>query len=75
MNKINLVLSTLALAAVGGRAVAQTANAGAEDQRPNILYIMCDDHAMQCISAYGSAISKQHASLRQSVDIGRRCQL
>ena len=58
MNKINLVLSTLALAAVGGRAVAQTANAGAEDQRPNILYIMCDDHAMQCISAYGSAISK-----------------
>ena len=58
MNKTNLVLSTLALAAVGGRAVAQTANAGAEDQRPNILYIMCDDHAMQCISAYGSAISK-----------------
>lgn len=58
MNKTNLVLSTLALAAVGGRAVAQTAIAGAEDQRPNILYIMCDDHAMQCISAYGSAISK-----------------
>ena len=26
--------------------------------RPNILYIMCDDHAMQCISAYGSSISK-----------------
>lgn len=26
--------------------------------RPNILFIMCDDHAMQCISAYGSPISK-----------------
>ena len=26
--------------------------------RPNILYIMCDDHSMQTISAYGSAISK-----------------
>ena len=25
-------------------------NAG---DRPNILYIMCDDHAMQAISAYG----------------------
>ena len=58
MNKTNLVLSALALAAVGGRAVAQTANAGADNQRPNILYIMCDDHAMQCISAYGSEISK-----------------
>lgn len=27
-------------------------------KQPNILYIMCDDHAMQAISAYGSAISK-----------------
>lgn len=27
-------------------------------QHPNIVYIMCDDHAYQCISAYGSAISK-----------------
>ena len=26
--------------------------------RPNILYIMCDDHSMQTISAYGSALSK-----------------
>ena len=30
-------------------------NAG---DRPNILYIMCDDHAMAAISAYGSPISK-----------------
>ena len=27
-------------------------------ERPNILYIMCDDHAMAAISAYGSAISQ-----------------
>ncbi len=25
---------------------------------PNIVYIMCDDHAFQCISAYGGPISK-----------------
>ncbi len=29
-----------------------------DNERPNILYIMCDDHAMQAISAYGSPISK-----------------
>ncbi len=27
-------------------------------EKPNILYIMCDDHAIQAISAYGSAISQ-----------------
>ena len=27
-------------------------------QHPNIVYIMCDDHAYQCLSAYGSALSK-----------------
>ncbi len=27
-------------------------------EHPNILYIMCDDHAMAAISAYGSPISK-----------------
>ena len=27
-------------------------------QHPNIVYIMCDDHAYQGISAYGSALSK-----------------
>ena len=29
-----------------------------EPQRPNIIYIMCDDHAFQCISAYGSPVSQ-----------------
>ena len=28
------------------------------DPRPNIVYIMSDDHAYQAISAYGSAVSK-----------------
>ncbi|WP_410504016.1 sulfatase [Galbibacter sp. BG1] len=30
----------------------------AETQKPNILFIMADDHAFQAISAYGSSISK-----------------
>ncbi len=28
------------------------------NQRPNIIHIMCDDHAFQAISAYGGALSK-----------------
>lgn len=28
------------------------------DQKPNILFIMADDHAIQAISAYGHPISK-----------------
>lgn len=46
------LLPILALTCVAGKAMAQKA------ERPNILYIMCDDHAMQAISAYGSPISK-----------------
>ena len=41
-----------ALSCIAGKAMAQNAD------RPNILYIMCDDHAMQAISAYGSELSK-----------------
>ncbi|MBQ5579141.1 MAG: sulfatase-like hydrolase/transferase, partial [Prevotella sp.] len=33
-------------------AMAQT------DKRPNILFIMSDDHAYQAISAYGSDVSR-----------------
>ena len=48
--------SILALAALQVMPLSIFAqNAG---DRPNILYIMCDDHAMQAISAYGSPISK-----------------
>ncbi|HTL55516.1 MAG TPA: hypothetical protein VL361_07540 [Candidatus Limnocylindrales bacterium] len=31
----------------------------AVDQRPNILFIMSDDHAAQAISAYGSRVNHQ----------------
>jgi len=31
---------------------------GAADERPNILYIMADDHASHAISAYGSKVNK-----------------
>ena len=53
-NQINR--SLLAMAALQAMPLSLFAqNAG---DRPNILYIMCDDHAIQCISAYGSPISK-----------------
>mgnify|MGYP001769362357 CR=1 FL=1 len=31
---------------------------GAQRKRPNILYIMADDHASHAISAYGSRINR-----------------
>ena len=48
-------LPVAALSCVAAMAQAQQK---AEAQRPNIIYIMCDDHAFQCISAYGSELSK-----------------
>lgn len=51
------LLSFAALSCVVATAQAQQ-KAAAATQRPNIVYIMCDDHAFQCISAYGSPISK-----------------
>lgn len=51
------LLSFAALSCVATTAQAQQ-KAAAATQRPNIVYIMCDDHAFQCISAYGSPISK-----------------
>jgi arylsulfatase A-like enzyme len=35
-----------------------TASATAAESRPNILYIMADDHAAHAISAYGSKVNK-----------------
>ena len=52
MNSIFAKLLLPATALTGMAAQAQAA------ERPNILYIMCDDHAMQAISAYGSAMSQ-----------------
>ena len=51
------LFSFAALSCVAATAQAQHKAADAQ-QRPNIVYIMCDDHAFQCISAYGSPISK-----------------
>ena len=51
-NITKAILPLVALSCVHGKMLAQDA------ARPNILYIMCDDHAMQAISAYGSPISK-----------------
>ena len=51
------LLSFAALSCIAATAQAQH-KAAAATQRPNIVYIMCDDHAFQCISAYGSPISK-----------------
>lgn len=51
------LLSFAALSCIAATAQAQQ-KAAAATQRPNIVYIMCDDHAFQCTSAYGSPISK-----------------
>ena len=49
---INLLLFTsVAVCGCTGRQAA-------DEKRPNILYIMCDDHSYQTISAYGSAVSQ-----------------
>ncbi len=37
---------------------AQAPTPAARDTRPNILFIMTDDHALQALSAYGSPISR-----------------
>ena len=44
--------------ALTGMAAQMQAQRLQTEERPNILYIMCDDHAMQAISAYGSAMSQ-----------------
>jgi arylsulfatase A-like enzyme len=46
--------TTLGITALSSLALSQKAS----QQRPNIIYIMSDDHAYQAISAYGSPISK-----------------
>ena len=45
-NIAKVILPLAALSCAQGRMLAQ------DTARPNILYIMCDDHAMQAISAY-----------------------
>jgi len=53
--KIDIRLATtLGLTTLSSLALSQSAS----QPRPNIIYIMSDDHAFQAISAYGSPISK-----------------
>lgn len=49
-------LAMLALTSCGKKKEAQTAQT--EPQKPNIIFIMTDDHALQAISAYGHPISQ-----------------
>ncbi len=56
VNIKNINYSLLALTAF--QALPTLGYSQTQGKRPNIVYIMCDDHAMQAISAYGSAISK-----------------
>lgn len=49
---LGVLCGVLAAVALGGQA------ARAADARPNILYIMTDDHAAHAISAYGSKINR-----------------
>ena len=51
-NQNKSFLPVVAASLMVTNAIAQT------DKRPNILYIMSDDHAYQAISAYGSDVSK-----------------
>jgi arylsulfatase A-like enzyme len=62
MNKIN-VLSILGLcsAEIISPCTGQiqgSLHSGADNQRPNILFIMSDDHAYQAISAYGYGLNE-----------------
>ena len=51
-NQNKSFLPVVAASLMVTNAMAQT------DKRPNILYIMSDDHAYQAISAYGSVVSR-----------------
>ncbi len=50
---------TLAAVPLAAASLASCSNQKQEQpKQPNIVYIMCDDHAIQAISAYGNPISK-----------------
>ncbi len=51
-NKLRTILLLIGLMILGG-----CSQKTKEQQRPNILYIMSDDHAFQAISAYGTGLN------------------
>ena len=58
MNRLQICCSTLLAIAVLPAMVPPQARAADADTRPNILYIMADDHAAHAISAYGSKVNQ-----------------
>lgn len=57
MRRIAFLLITLAIISCKNNS-AQQAEISGLAERPNIVYIMADDHAEQAISAYGHTVSK-----------------
>jgi arylsulfatase A-like enzyme len=52
-------VAALGVGVLGRRALAQTTDANApQKKRPNIIFIMSDDHSAHAIGAYGSRINK-----------------
>ena len=51
-------LSFAAVPLASAALVSCTSHKPVEQVQPNIVYIMCDDHAMQAISAYGPPLSR-----------------
>ncbi len=58
MNSKLLILPGTLCAATTGGAFARSTRPQPAPQRPNIIYIMSDDHAVQAISAYGHPLSQ-----------------
>ena len=58
LNSLNPCNKALCCAMLLPTAAAAQAQQAVADQRPNILYIMSDDHAYQAISAYGTAVGR-----------------
>lgn len=56
--RYHLSIAALAVPLMLAGAADAKDSANAAPQRPNIVYIMSDDHAYQAISAYGSEVSK-----------------
>lgn len=58
-NPLYPLCTAIALSVFSGAGLyAAEADAARKSSRPNIIYIMSDDHAVQAISAYGHPISK-----------------
>ena len=57
-SRVNHVLSAAFLLAFSAGALEGVAIAAPPNGRPNILFIMSDDHASQAVGAYGSRLAE-----------------